>query len=485
MRTVWLRAILETLLVALVCVTSGCGLFGGQAGGHGGPPPVPVTLIPLEKTELAERIALIGESRSQADGTIKSLVPGVVSRLLVDVGDQVEIGQEVAALDGVEQRIALAEAEARLAEGQSRLDEYLNGTRPTVLRQRESELRAAQARLAEAEAGLKATRALSPRRLKQAEGDFRAAQARERNAADEYRRTQELVKRGALSSRELVRVQTAWDQAKGELLRAEQALSAQGTTNQRDEAAAVSAVEMARAEVARYQAQLAESREGPRTEVIAAQREVVEALKAARDRALVDFQRTFIKSPTGGTIKSRVAAVGDRLAEGDPVFELGGRQVEFYFDAPESVRGKVRAGQTVLLGDNGEVKGTVVAVAQAADTESRRQSLRVKAGSNQFLPGASVKGTLLIPVKGDYLVTHRDALVDKRGRWVVFTLSDENKAIEHTVDLVATVGEQAAIRSSELTPKNRIVGRGAPGLYPDAVAIPPAPETTPTPGATP
>lgn len=213
------------------------------------------------------------------------------------------------------------------------------------------------------------------------------------------------------------------------------------------------------------------------------------ALEAARDKALVDFQRAAIKSNTDGTVKSRLVAVGDRVEAGDPIFELGGENVEFYFDVPERVQGRVKRGQTVLLraGSEGKtVEGEVVGVAGAVDQQSRRQSIRVKAEKANVLAGAAVTGTLLIPVEGDYLVSHRDALVDKMGQWVVFTVDSENKAVEHQVERLAGVGEKVAIKTS-LKAGTEIVGRGAPGLSPERdVLLPqPKPSETPAAGATP
>ena len=469
---------------------SGCSLFS-KSGGKGGYglPPVPISLLTLEDTSLAEEISLLGEGRSRSDSSLNSLTTGVVSQLLVDVGDEVTAGQAVAYLDGTDQRIALAEAEARLAESKSRLAELVNGTRPEVLAQREAEHRAALARVKEAESSLKAVRALAPQLLKQVEGDYLASKAAEQDAADEYRRTQELVRQGALSKRELVRLKAAWDRARGELVRAEQARSVQQTSNSRDEANSMAALELARADASRYQAQMAEAQEGPRAEVITAQREIVAALEAARDKALVDFQRATIKSNTDGTVKSRLVAVGDRVEAGDTIFELGGENVEFYFDVPERVQGRVKRGQTVLLraGSEGKtVEGEVVGVAGAVDLQSRRQSIRVKAEKADVLAGAAVTGTLLIPVEGDYLVSHRDALVDKMDQWVIYTVDSENKAVEHQVDRLAGVGEKVALKTS-LKAGTKIVGRGAPGLSPGRPVMLPQPEpsATPTAGATP
>lgn len=129
------------------------------------------------------------------------------------------------------------------------------------------------------------------------------------------------------------------------------------------------------------------------------------------------------------------------------------------------------------------IRGEVLAVAQAVDPNSRRQSFRVEVPEGLVLPGAAVRGTLLIPVQGDFLTVHRDALVDKGNRWVVYTLDDENKAVEQKVDYLAGVDETVAIASPELKVGESVVGRGAPGLYPGAQAM--LPKASPTPGQTP
>jgi HlyD family secretion protein len=470
------------LLCGLTALLAGCGP-GGPPGGRQGPPPVPVTLLTLEKTELSERVSLLGESRSQSDASIRTETAGVVSNLLVDVGDEVTAGQAVANLDGIEQRISLAEADARLAEARSRLSELENGTRSEVLTQRRSESRASSAQVREAEVRLKAVRELGPQLQRQVEGDYQVAKASERNAGDEFKRTQELVKQGALSARELVRIESLWERAKGELVRAERAVIVQKLNNERDEAAAQAALERARADSAGAQAVLQESLEGPRREVIASQREIVAALTAARERANLEYERTIIRAQSPGTIRKRIAAVGDRLDVGDPIFQLAGDQVEFYFDAPESIRGKVEPGQTVLLQTEGRsepLRGEVLAVAQAVDPESRRQSFRVKAPEGGLLSGSAVRGTLLIPVKGDYLTVHRDALVDKGDRWVVYTVDKEDKAVEQKVDYLAGVDETVALSSPNLKVGESVVGRGAPGLYPGASVMLPQPSATPS-----
>jgi hypothetical protein len=81
------------------------------------------------------------------------------------------------------------------------------------------------------------------------------------------------------------------------------------------------------------------------------------------------------------------------------------------------------------------------------------------------------------------LTVHRDALVDKGERWVVYTVDDENKAVEQAVDYLAGVDETVALSSPELKAGESVVGRGAPGLYPGATVM--LPQSSPTPSPTP
>jgi len=481
------------LVVAVVLLIAGVAVyklfFTGGAQQQQGMPPIPVTLLTLSDEPFYERVSLLGEARSSTDASVAAEAPGVVSQLMADVGDQVKAGQALAYLDGVEQRIALAQAESRLAEARSRLDELLNGTRSAVLEQRRAEYRSAVAQTQEALSNLERVKALAPQVVRQVEGDYQSAKAAEESARDNLRRTEELVKQGALSERELVRVRSEWEQARGAFLRAEQARSVTEVENRRDLLQAEAQLEAARAEEARTKAVLEEAQEGPRRETIEAQRSVVNALEAARDQEKVDLERATIRTKADGTIRTREVSVGDRVEVGDTLFMLSGSNVEVYFDVPESFAGKVEPGQTVLIGGQtreGSLQGEVVAVAQAFDSSTRRQSIRVSLPPNsKILAGAAVRGVLLIPAAPGALSVNRDALVKKEGGWTIYTLDSENKAVAHQVDLLASAEERVAIAAPDLNAGTQVVGRGAPGLFPGAsVRLPePDPSGSPTPAS--
>lgn len=471
------------LVVALLFVLK--YFLQGGGGGYGGAPKVPVRLTKLKAEEFFEQVELLGEVRSRSDGSIRGEVAGVVSEILADVGDSVSKGQIVAVLEGSEQRLMQAEAAARLAEGRSRLNELQNGTRPEVLAQRRAEWRAARAREAEAVAKLEATRRLGPKLLAQKEAEYRAAVAAEVDAADQFKRTEGLVSRGALAERELIAVRTTWERAKADLTGAEQARSAQVTMNRRDELAAISQMEAARAQTLTAEATLEESKRGARSEVVEAQRGVVAALEASRDRASLSYARTEIRSTVAGVVRERLIGRGDRVEVGTALFTVSGPDVELYFEVPESMLGRVEKGQTVLLKfptSEKQHKGEVIGASSAADPRSRRQAIRVGFEGSEALPGSSVRGTLLVPVSGDYLVLDRDALVQKGQQWFVYSIDAEKKAVQHPVTLLGEQGERVAVSGlGSLGPEAEIIGRGSPGLYPGAeVALPqPKPSSSP------
>lgn len=474
------RALLPGLLaLAWALCLLGCGAESGGGGYQAAP--IPVMLTELKDEDFSESVELLGEVRSNSDAAIRSEVSGVISELLVDVGDSVKKDQVVAILDGSEQQLMAAEAEARLAEGRSRLDELQNAARPEVLAQREAEVRAARAREKEAEAQLSAARRLAPQLLAQREAEHQAALAAEKDAADQYRRTQGLVRQGAQAERELISVRTTWERARADLARAQQALSAQQTTNQRDELAAVSQLEAARAGTLNAVAMLEESQRGARREVVEAQRGVVAALAASRDRAALNYARTEVRSAVAGTVRERLLSRGDRVEAGTAVLNVSGGDVELYFEVPEGMLGKVKPGQTVLVtfpAGEKDQKAEVVGVSSAADPRTRRQSIRVAYKGEDALAGSSVRGTLLIPVEGDYLVMDRDALVQREGQWLVYSIDKENKAVEHQVTLVAERGQTVAVSGlKELGEGGKVVGRGSPGMSQGAlVALPEAKE---------
>jgi len=189
------------LLLTLVLAGGGFGFWrvlapksnAPQPAAAQAPPPRAVETVALATGNGTRRINLLGQVEASERATIRTQTGGVVQQVLVQPGDRVTAGTTIAILDNADQQLALAEAQARLAQERSNLERLQVGTRPEIIAQRRSELS--------------------------------ATQAREQEAQDNLQRTSGLVTQGALAQRTLVEARAALDAARGERLRAAAALA--------------------------------------------------------------------------------------------------------------------------------------------------------------------------------------------------------------------------------------------------------------------
>ncbi|MEM8831157.1 MAG: biotin/lipoyl-binding protein, partial [Cyanobacteria bacterium P01_G01_bin.19] len=145
------------------------------------PPPRSVETVALTTGTGNRQVRLLGQVEAGERATLSPQIDGTVQRVLVREGDRVTPGMTVAILDDADSRLALAEAQARLAQERGNLARLQVGTRPEIIAQRQAELNAAIAREAEAQdnldrvSGLTAQGALSRRALVEARAEAEAA----------------------------------------------------------------------------------------------------------------------------------------------------------------------------------------------------------------------------------------------------------------------------------------------------------------------
>lgn len=371
-----------------------------------GPPPRPVRLVTLSEGKAVRQVQLLGQVEASQQATIRAQTAGVVRQILIQAGDRVAAGQTVAVLDDTDQRLALAEAEAQLAEERSNLARLEAGTRSEILSQRQAELI--------------------------------STQAREQEAQDNLRRTEELVRQGALSERLLVQARTEADAARGSHLRAE--------------------------------AELAEAQAGPRQEEIAAQRATVAAAQAAVNQAQLALSRTRVRAASAGVVQARRVSPGDFVQSAGEIATLvAGDQLEIFLELPEELGGQIRPGQSVRLTTRAlpDWRGNaqIAGVLPATDSSSRRQRVRVNLTEppQGLLPGMAIAASLELPGERSSFVVSRDALSQRQDDWFVFAVADD-QAKQIPVELVADMGTEVAIASQELRQGQSIVLVGADGL---------------------
>ncbi|MBI4779810.1 MAG: efflux RND transporter periplasmic adaptor subunit [Oscillatoriophycideae cyanobacterium NC_groundwater_1537_Pr4_S-0.65um_50_18] len=371
-----------------------------------GMPPTPVQTAPLRRGKGVQLVQLLGQVEATQSATLRTQTAGIVQQVLVEVGDRVTPGMTIVILDDADQQLALAEAQARLAQERSELARLEVGTRPEIIAQRQAELR--------------------------------AAQAREREAQDNLRRNSELAQEGAISQRLLIEARADADAAQAEQLQT--------------------------------QATLAEATAGPTREEIAAQQASVAAAVSAVNQAQLTLARTQVKAATGGIVRSREVSTGDRVEDNDPVLTLvDSNELDVFLELPEQLSGSITPGLPVELAaralPNWRQRATISGVVPAANATSRRQLVRVELQNPppNLLPQMAIAGELQLQVAPNSFVVPRDALVQRGETWLVYTVVN-GKAAEIKVNLVADMGETVAISGSQLQAGQPVVVRGGEAL---------------------
>jgi HlyD family secretion protein len=371
-------------------------------------PPRPVETVSIKRGAGTSRIQLLGQVEANKSATLRSQVDGTVEQVLVDVGDRVKPGMVIATLDDTDRRLALSEAEAKLAQARSELARLEVGTRPEIIAQRRAELN--------------------------------SAQAREREAQQNLARYEDLVAAGALNTKALLEEKAAVDATKGERLK--------------------------------VQAALAEAISGPTREEIAAQQASVAAAVSAVNQAKVALSRTQVRATTGGIVRSREVSAGDLVENTDPLLTLvNGNELDVFLELPEQLSGSINPGQAVELKTralpNWRGRATISGVVPAANAASRRQMVRVRLPNppEKLLPKMAIAAEIQLQVAPSSFVVPRDALVQRDDSWLVYTVVD-GKAVEAKVNVVVDMGETMAITGDQLENGQAVVVRGTEGLMP-------------------
>ncbi len=375
-------------------------------------PPRAVKVTTLARGNTKQKIQLLGQVESPQQATIRAQTGGVIKQVLVQAGDRVRPGKVMAVIDSTDQKLALTQAEAQLAQQRNQLARLEVGTRPEIIAQRQA--------------------AVS------------SAQAREREAIDNLERRSELVKQGAIAQRLLVEARATVDDARGARLAA--------------------------------QAELAEAKAGPTKEEIAAQRANVAAAIAAVNQAKLALDRTRIRAVSGGVVSQRKVSPGDYVESNSEIVNLiAGDRLDIFLELPEQISGQVTPGTKVELRaralpqwrGNARISGVV----PSADAASRRQRVRVRLETppRGLLPGMAVTGNLELGNQSQGLVVSRDALTRRGNQWLVFAVK-EGKAKQIAVEMIADMGEEVAISGTGLQPGQTVVLQGGDALK-DGVAV--------------
>jgi membrane fusion protein (multidrug efflux system) len=154
------------LLCALAVALSGCGRQGAEAGKGAvrAPEPTPVTLSVVTNVSWEQGVPIVGTLYPKDEAAISARVEGQVERTIVDFGDRVRSGDDLALIDTAAYETQLLQASASVARAEANLENArLSYNRVETLQKEKvaspSDFDQAKAQLDQWEAEVKAARA--------------------------------------------------------------------------------------------------------------------------------------------------------------------------------------------------------------------------------------------------------------------------------------------------------------------------------------
>ncbi|MFZ5832695.1 MAG: HlyD family secretion protein [Planctomycetota bacterium] len=270
------------------------------------------------------------------DAEVSFKIAGRVDERLVDEGQMVEKGEVVARLDQTDLRWEVELRRAELAAAQAALAELQAGSRP------EEKAAAAAAReqayyfLRELEAGSR------EQQISAARAAVSAAEVEKARLEAELRRAAQLLETRAVAKEQFDRAKAAYEVALERLgeAKANLSLAEEGTREQQ--------IDQARAALAKATAQYDLVMAGPRKEAIEQAAARVEQAKAAVQLAETKLGYATLFSPLSGVVISKSIEPGEYVSPGTPVVTVGDL-VNVWLRAyiNETDLGRVKLGQKV------------------------------------------------------------------------------------------------------------------------------------------
>jgi RND family efflux transporter MFP subunit len=347
--------------------------------------PLPITVAKAEAREVQRSVETVGSLLAWDDAQVRTEQPGMIARLLVDLGDSVTKGQILAEYDAREFELAVKQAEADLLSSK----QSLARARATV--------QASEAALRRAKDGLVSLNAEVTRTEFEVEW-----------AKSELERNGKLLRGGLIAARDVDNARNLYNVAMSRMAVAVSARDQHPDQMRMAEAQVDSdgaALLVAEAEVARREATLGISR-----------------------KRLGD---TTIRAPFAGMVAKRLVNAGEYVKENTAVFNLVAVDpLKYTGTVPERFAPDLKVGQrielTVEAYPGRSFTGHVTRVAPAVEVQTRSLSLegRVSNGDARLRPGFFSKGQVLTKKDGAAAFVPAEAVVYFVGISKVFVVAN-------------------------------------------------------------
>jgi len=276
---------------------------------------------PEKKTE-----ALMVSGTIEATETRLSFrIPGIIAARFVDEGDSVKKGAPIAAMETQDQKIAVAKAEASLANAEAIVAELEAGSRSEEIESAHARVLQATYHLADLEKGSRAQEIESSRaNLDTALSASKTAAVQLTQARADFKRYEVLYKKKGTSQMEYEQYKTRYETAKNKIMEVDgQVKAARQTLSLRIEGTRGEEVKRAVAQLKQAEAEYELVRTGPRKERLDQARAQAGVARETLNQAKQQLIYTELKSPVDGIVLSKSAEPGEYLNPSSPVVSIG------------------------------------------------------------------------------------------------------------------------------------------------------------------
>ena len=200
----------------------------------------------------------------------------------------------------------------------------------------------------------------------------------------------------------------------------------------------------------------------------------IASARASLELAEIDLANAEVKAPYAGVVANVHTAVGTYLNTGQPVVTMvDDHNLEIEADVPANRVQGLLPGQVVTfaLGVGDEKFAAVRAVVPEENPLTRTRKVRFTPPQGALAENAAANQSVSLAIPAgrvrDVVTVHKDAVLNKGGRRVVFLVED-GKANLRPVQLGEAVGGRFVVLSG-LMPGDRVVVRGNERLRPGQI----------------
>jgi len=186
------------------------------------------------------------------------------------------------------------------------------------------------------------------------------------------------------------------------------------------------------------------------------------AIEAEVEGLEVEMEKKTIKAPFSGIVLDRSIERGEWCKEGTTAAVIAKNTVvDVIADVPEHIARHLKPGMKVDIKAAGkDMEGMVFALIPRGDISTRSFPVKIRV-KNKYRLIEGMEATVSLPSgeKAETLTVPRDAVINNRGKTVVFTAQD-SKAVMVPVSVIGYSGMDAGVTAKGLTEGMKVVVKG-------------------------